>query len=244
MLKIMSLNIWGGHVYDKLLNFIKKHQNVDIFCFQEVYHKAKEKISTDDTKVYLNILSELNALLPNHQLLFSPMVDNIYGLGMLVKNNINIVKSGEINTYENPNYIGKGPTHPRVLQFAELQFDDKDFLITNYHGFWNGINKLDSIERIEQSRIIKEFTGQYNIPKILCGDFNLRPDTKSIAMLEESLTNQIKNFDIKSTRTKLYKKPEKFADYIFTSPEFIINKFEVLDVEVSDHSPLLIEVSF
>jgi len=36
-IEVMSLNIGGGQCYEKLISFIKAHQDVDIFCFQEVY---------------------------------------------------------------------------------------------------------------------------------------------------------------------------------------------------------------
>ena len=52
MLKIMSLNIWGGHVYEKLLDFIQTHQDVDVFCFQEVYHNAKTKMASEGKSFY------------------------------------------------------------------------------------------------------------------------------------------------------------------------------------------------
>jgi len=35
-IEVMSLNIGGGQCYEKLISFIKAHQDVDIFCFQEV----------------------------------------------------------------------------------------------------------------------------------------------------------------------------------------------------------------
>ena len=92
-----------------------------------------------------------------------------------------------------------------------------------------------------QSQRIKKFMQAINSPKILCGDFNLRPDIESMKILEEEMNNLIKIFNITTTRTNLYTKQERFADYILTSPEIIINKFAVLKDEVSDHAPLLID---
>ncbi len=80
-----------------------------------------------------------------------------------------------------------------------------------------------------------------NTPKILCGDFNLKPDTESMKILEKDMDNLIKIYKITSTRTSLYPKEEKFADYILTSKEIVLNKFEVLPDEVSDHAPLLLD---
>jgi endonuclease/exonuclease/phosphatase family metal-dependent hydrolase len=44
-----------------------------------------------------------------------------------------------------------------------------------------------------------------------------------------------------STRTHLYPRPEKFADYVFVSEGADVRSFRVLSNEVSDHAPLLLE---
>jgi endonuclease/exonuclease/phosphatase family metal-dependent hydrolase len=76
----------------------------------------------------------------------------------------------------------------------------------------------------------------------LCGDFNLPPNTKSLAMFEEfGLRNLISEYKINSTRTSFYTKEEKFADYIFVSNGIKVNDFSVLPDEVSDHAPLFID---
>jgi len=126
--------------------------------------------------------------------------------------------------------------------FVSVKGVGGNFLIGNFHGLWNGIDKLDSEDRLRQSENIMKFLdNRKKNYKILCGDFNLRPDTESIKILEKDMNNLIKTFGIKSTRTSLYTKLEKHADYIFTSPEIKINHFEVAPNEVSDHSPLLLD---
>jgi endonuclease/exonuclease/phosphatase family metal-dependent hydrolase len=115
--------------------------------------------------------------------------------------------------------------------------------VVNVHGLWNGKGKTDTDERIEQSQKIVNFIKTIKIKVILCGDFNLRLDTQSLAMIEGTgLRNLIREYNIPSTRTSLYGKPEKHADYIFTSPEIKIRHFSVMPDEVSDHSPLLLEI--
>ena len=52
----------------------------------------------------------------------------------------------------------------------------------------------------------------------------------------------IKEYNITSTRTKIYQKLDKYADYFFISPELNIKSFEVLSDQVSDHSSLLLEL--
>ena len=77
----------------------------------------------------------------------------------------------------------------------------------------------------------------------MCGDFNLLPDTESIKILESSgLRSLIKEYNITSTRTSFYTKPAKYADYILVTPGIEVKDFKVLTDEVSDHSPLFLEI--
>jgi endonuclease/exonuclease/phosphatase family metal-dependent hydrolase len=77
--------------------------------------------------------------------------------------------------------------------------------------------------------------------RILCGDFNLLPNTDSLTILEQGMRNLIKEYPVTSTRSRFYEKPDKFADYILVSPEVVVEDFQVLDEAVSDHLPLLLE---
>lgn len=240
-MKLMTLNIWGGHIRDPLLEFIKAHRKIDIFCFQEVYHKAQEKISTEDRENSLNIFEELQNILLDHHAFFKPVVNHVYGIGMFIRKDVEVLDEGDILIHENPNYSGSGPTHSRNLQWIKCRFNHQIYSISNVHGLWNGNGKTDSPERIAQSQRIMSFLDNLSTPKIVCGDFNLRPDTVSIKMLENGMTNLIKAYNVHSTRTRLYSKEEKFADYIFTSPDIAINQFETLEDEVSDHKPLLLD---
>jgi endonuclease/exonuclease/phosphatase family metal-dependent hydrolase len=240
-MKLITLNIWGGHVRNPLLEFIISHRDIDIFCFQEVYHNAPKTISDEERKVSLNIFSELQSLLPEHNAFFRPVIRNAYGIGTFIKKGIDILEEGEINIYDNPNYSGLGPRHPRILQWLKYCKNNQYCTVLNVHGLWNGMGKTDTPERIAQSQKIKEFMDTLNTPKILCGDFNLRPDTESVRILEAGMNNLIRINNVSSTRTSLYPKEERFADYIFTSPEITVNNFAVLKDEVSDHSPLLLD---
>lgn len=240
-MKLITLNIWGGHVHDPLLAFIAANQDIDIFCFQEVYHNAHRIISTEDRMHYVNIFSEIGSHLPQHQGYFRPVVEGIYGIATFIKTSIDVLGEGEVVIHDNAAYPGFGPTHSRNLQWIECNINSKIMTLLNVHGLWNGAGKTDSPARISQSQRIRDFVDTLNTPKILCGDFNLRPDTESIRILENGMNNLVNQFNVTSTRTNLYQKTEKFADYIFTSPDINIHKFEVLQDEVSDHTPLFLE---
>jgi endonuclease/exonuclease/phosphatase family metal-dependent hydrolase len=240
-MKLIALNIWGGHIREPLLKFIRTHRETDIFCLQEVYHNAKQQISREDKAYSLNILNEIHAILTEHRPFFRPVVNQIYGIAMFVKQGIEVLDEGTMLIHENLSYPGFGPTHSRNLQWTECRIGEKVYTIINVHGLWNGKGKSDAPERILQAQKIKSFLDSAKTPKILCGDLNLRPDTESLQIVGCGMHNLIQQFHVQSTRTSLYPKAERFADYVFTSPEVTVNHFEVLQDEVSDHSPLLLD---
>lgn len=251
-MKLITLNIWGGHIREPLLEFIIKHRNIDIFCFQEVYHNAKDKFSTDEKAASLNIFSELSDLLPDHRPFFCPVIGdvkgNAYGIGMFVKNKVKVLKEGDLTIHHNPDYPAlapnrHGPTHSRKLQWIQCWVDDRVHTIMNIHGLWNGMGKTDTPERIAQSQRIRQFMDAHSTPKILCGDFNLRPETESLKILKEQMNDLIEVHQVPSTRSSYYPKrnEQPFADYVLTCPKVTVKHFEVLRDEVSDHAPLLLE---
>ncbi len=242
-MKLITLNLWGGRLRNPLLKFIHNQKHIDIFCLQEVYHNAQRnhQVTERERELSLNIFSDLQKLLPEHYAIFKPAVENVYGIAMLLKKNIEILSEGEINIHQKNHQPGIGENHSRNLQWVECEVENRIYSILNIHGLWNGRGKTDTTDRIEQSHRIRQFMDAINTPKILCGDFNLRPNTQSMRILERNMKNLITLYNIRSTRTDYYKKEEKFADYILTSPEIQINEFLVMNDEVSDHAPLYLD---
>jgi endonuclease/exonuclease/phosphatase family metal-dependent hydrolase len=240
-MKLITLNIWGGQLREPLLDFLHRHRDVDIFCLQEVYYNAKKMITEEDRSVSLNIFSQIMQTLPEHQGYFCPAVNGIYGIAKLVHHSVPTHASGELPIYINAEYTGIGPSHNRLLQWIDCGAEQSRYTVINVHGLWNGKGKSDSPDRIAQSQKIKEFIQQSRNPVVLCGDFNLRPDTKSLEILDSDMKNLIHDYQIKSTRTSYYPKQERFADYILLSPDLVVHDFEVLQDEVSDHNALYVE---
>ena len=240
-MKLISLNIWGARIREPFLKFILDHNNIGIFCFQELYDNAKDQMSDEPRQPDLNIFTELKKFLPNHNAFFRPTIRNEYGIGMFVKKEIEVLEEGEVILKNVSNYVGSGGDHTRNMQWVKCSVENKNFVVMNVHGLWTGIDKKDNPDRLEQSERIKKFLDSTTCPKILTGDFNLLPNTQSIAMLESGMENLIKTYHVTSTRTSFYAKEEKYADFMFVSPEVKVSNFSVLPDEVSDHSPLLLD---
>jgi len=252
-MKIISLNTWGGRAgKDKLLEFFATHKDVDVFCLQEIWSAPYEHLeghaaggmSIDHSNIMVYGLQEISTLLNTHAAYFKPHHLDNYGLLMLIKKDLDVIAEGDVFVYKERGHIPEGDVgfHARNVQFATIATKNGNRTILNFHGLWNGGGKGDSDDRLLQSERIIQFMKTLSNPYVMCGDFNLLPDTQSLKKLEDSgLRNLVKENGITSTRTSFYTKPEKFADYAFVSDEIAIKDFKVLPDEVSDHSPLYLE---
>jgi len=250
-MKIITLNTWGNKAGSHLINdFYKKYIDTDVFCLQEVWDGGDDfhEVLPDAAKpkdIRSRQLSELKETLNNHEILFHPTHSNWFGPALCIKKEIPIIENGDIFVHKERGFI---PTDhfgrlARNIQYAKLKVHNKELTIINFHGLWNGNGKDDTDERLKQSQSILDFIKTISGDFVLAGDFNLQPDSKSLKMFEEiGLRNLIKDFGITSTRTSYYKKPIKYADYIFLSPGFKVKEFKVLPEEVSDHTALYLEI--
>ncbi|MEN9647453.1 MAG: hypothetical protein RLY57_257 [Candidatus Parcubacteria bacterium] len=246
-MKLVTLNTWCGRVRDKYKDFFDVYPHIDIWCFQEVFNNADTYIDPviDHSDADKKLLGTLQSYLKDFNVEFCQVLSNFYGIASFVNKNIEIIDRGEV-------LVAKGDwwnltdthnrDHHRKLQWMELKINEKKVLIAHVHLTHRPEGKSDNKKRLQQSRIIAEFLNMFDCPKILCGDFNLLPDTESIKIIEDAgMRNLVTEYKIPSTRTELYKKPLQFADYIFVSPEIQVNDFKVLPEVVSDHAPLYID---
>lgn len=250
-LTIISLNAWGGRANSELMAFLAEYHDVDVFCFQEVTHGATlEDLppkDADDPAKNFDLFTSLGEALPGHMGFFRPNFKEMYGLAIFVKKDIKILEEGEEwahkdGSYIPPDDIGK---HGRNVQFVEIEKLGHLYTVMNFHGLWAGpgVGKDDTPDRIAQSQKLISFIEGVSNPCVLVGDFNLNPDTASLKMFEEhGLRNLISEYGITSTRTSLYPRPIRLADYAFVSPGITVGDFRVLPDEVSDHSPLFLEI--
>ena len=241
-LQLMTLNIWGGKLLEPLLRFIDSHRAIDIFCLQEVYSQTHQHLALDpNNPLCLDLFERIAELLPNHRAFFRPIVEGVYGLSTFIQKDYPVLAEESHWIYENKHYSGHGPSHSRIMQWIKISLDWQDLSIINVHGLWDSKGKMDTPQRILQSHTIKNFAESLNTPTILCGDFNLSPGTKSVEILANKMRNLIKVYHVTSTRSDIYKKPERFADYIFMSEDLQVLDFKVFEDSVSDHLPLYVK---
>jgi hypothetical protein len=235
-MRIIYLNSWFGKCGKPYFDFIEKESSkTDIFCFME--------FSSD-------LFNNVSKRLKNHDGFFEKgsyleMFDLIDCQVIFVQKNIKVFSSGRLNIYKNT------PTDTGFASYLIFEKDNKTINLLNVHGMSHPGSKFDTPERIRQSEKIIDFMNDKKGIKIIGGDFNLLPTTKSVKMFEEAgYRNLIKDFDIESTRNRISWEEfathegfvkQYFADYVFTSPEVKVKSFDVPYMEISDHLPQILE---
>ena len=257
-MRLLSLNAEsgaGGPMFEKYIK--SKMKSVDVFCFQEVY----------DSKIYKNVgmgertdfFKLLKTLLKDYESLFCPVSDTladfhktkfkiVLGLAVFYKKGIKIEKHFEKHTHGSLHapvdfFHGK---ESNAIQCVKFLTKKGSFWVANFHGASRPGDKLDTPKRLEQSKKILKVLSQLEGPKILCGDFNLMPNTESIKMIERaSMKNLIKLYKIKNTRNsiswKRYGNKQHFADFTFVSKDINVKDFKVPYTLASDHLPMILD---
>ncbi len=132
--------------------------------------------------------------------------------------------------------------HPRAFENIILDINNKKLQIINVHGIWNK-DKMGDERTIKQSDAILSYVRE-DIPCIVAGDFNLLSDTESIQKMSKKMINLIEKYNIKTTRPVFddgLDKGNLVCDYVFINKKVKVNDFKILNSDVSDHFPLVLD---
>jgi len=227
-MKLIFLNaFYSGKAYE-LNQFVKQQaKDTDIFCFQEVMTKF----------VHGNIQP-----LQFHQIVAAikwlQARENYY-IQTYVHQDLQILTTQIIQPLDRT--IG-------LSIYTQIQLPGQILHLFNVHGLAYPGNKLDTPGRLQLSESILQITQSCDGPVIIGGDFNLLLNTRSLQMFADAgFQHLIKDYKITTTRNRLaWEKwpdnPQSHADYIFTSSDIHIKDFQVLNIEISDHLPLILEI--
>lgn len=199
----------------------------DVFCFQEADAKMRELAAAP--------LSDFQGVTAHKDI----SDDDAFYQATYVRKSAAILRSATL--LDSGNDVG-------FALSAQVSSGNGSVHICNLHGISQPGDKLDSPGRLRQSREIGDFFEDKTGPKIIGGDFNLLPQTRSIEMFaEKGYRNLIKEFRIATTRNRLAWKmypdnKQYFCDYVFVSPEVLVKSFSVPNLEISDHLPMIVEV--
>ncbi len=261
-MKLVSLNVAVFQANNKLLSKFFQSQNADIVCLQEVSRGLEASVD----KRYITIDS-IDAVTSNIKYFFygpnsvfsdfkvsnyhgTPFSFNFGGLvefGNYTKSRYKILKGQNVFIENHFTYNHDRSGWPEEDYRAVLVTDHiikgKKLKILNYHGIWSR-DKLGNKRTLRANKLIYDLALQAEEEVIMCGDFNLLPHTKSMKIFEKRFISLVDKFNIKTTRpasNELRTLKRNVVDYIWVSKGVKVNKFEVPDLGISDHLPLILD---
>ena len=267
LMKIMSLNGWGGKLHEPLTAYLKAAAP-DVLCLQEVVHSPQTDeawLTYRDGDHVLpqraNFFSDVAAALLDHNAIFCPAAQGVlwdgdvampsqWGLATFVHKSLAVVAQaqGFVHKDFSPDGYGEHPRARNAHAVRVYDFERRRFVaIAHMHGLRDPRGKMDTPERKLQARRFAELISRVAAPEdasIVCGDFNVEPASETLAILAEiGLTDLVTGGGFAGTRTSYYPKPGTYADYMLVNANVEVLRFDVVgEPEVSDHCPLLLEI--
>ncbi len=250
ILKFISLNVdEGGLLFDNIAGFLKA-ENPDIIALQEVNNGTNPNLPNN-----LRSLQVLSELLPEYYYFFAPEILLRYPEGKIdignaifsrfpITNEKTIFFGIPYGEYD-PVPIGEDfSKHPKNMQTCTILVSNTQLTVCNLHGIW-GLDGTDNEARLKMSDlIVDQVKEKENL--ILAGDFNLKPNTQTIANIEKILKNVFKD-ELDTTFNLNRKDLKRFPGYanavvdmIFTSQDLVEINHSCPKIDVSDHLPLVI----
>lgn len=266
-MRIISLNGWGGRLCDPLLNWVAAAEP-DVLCLQEVVHTPKARqdwLTYRDGDHVLpqraNFFRDVAQALPGHRAQFCPAAQGVlwdggssvpsqWGLATFVRADLPVIAQTQGFVHKGYAPHGYGD-HPRSRSaHAVTLYDharDRAITIAHMHGLRDPAGKHDTPERLAQAHrllAMAQGVGSPDAPLVVCGDFNVEPDSETFAILGRAgLRDLVTAGGFAGTRTAHYTKPGRFADYMLVNPAIAVRSFAVIfDPEVSDHCPLVLDI--
>ncbi|MGJ3242090.1 MAG: endonuclease/exonuclease/phosphatase family protein [Opitutales bacterium] len=263
-MNLLCLNCWGGTLHDRLLPYLAS-TTADVLCLQEIVHTP---VSDKAILVYrdgdhvldqqANLFQEIQDALPDFTGTFCPAAQGVlwdgdvavpsqWGLATFVRKALPVVSQhqGFVHKAFSPHGYGDHPrsrsAHAiRVFDYAQ----DRFVSIAHMHGLRDLQGKGDTPARRRQAErflALLDSVAEAGDLRILCGDFNVRPDSETLALLGRAgFTELVTTRTNRGTRNSFYKKAERHADYLLVDQPDRVNRFDVVfDPEVSDHCPLV-----
>lgn len=236
-MRILTYNIHHGtdkageYALEKIINFLSK-SGADLVGLQEADRFAKRSNFIDQfqkikTELPYNAFFAPSLILPQEGL---GKPEREYGLMSLSRFPVVETKTHFLRKSE---YAGKWFTESRICIESVINANGMKIAFLNLHIDTHEIEK--QIENL--SRVLEKI----RVPKILVGDFNIPPENGNIKLIQEKL--KLRNVMAGGmAHTHEDDRGKKQIDYIFVSEEFTVKEAKVLDVDFSDHKPLVAEV--
>lgn len=266
-MRLASLNAWGGQVWPGVRDWAQSVQ-ADILCLQEI---IRAPVPSPDWLTYrdpsrqldqrANLFADISRALPDHQGQFAAAcrgtlknnqrqdVASEHGIAFWVRRDLAITEMRQCFIHGQYRHDGWGAEPvPRTFQIARIcdPVSGKSICFAHLHGLRDPDGKGDTQARTAQCAALIAAITDFRRPEepfILAGDFNLLPDSATFSALRAmGLIDQVTSRGHTDTRTTLYGKTQRYADYLLVSRQVNVTGFDVPAMpEVSDHRPLVVD---
>lgn len=214
----------------------------DVIAFQEVL-ESKADLG------FFPSLTEFSKDIRFHHQYFSPFYEFHF-----MKSNAECGNAVVSNlTLSNPKTVFTNLEHKKnfsldhddytVRNFQHVTVQDqngKDIHIINHHGYHVPEHKNGNEFTTKACQQIVDYALKLEGAVIIAGDFNLVPNSESVALINQHFRNLTTEYDLKTTRTDLTRKVEP-CDYIFVSKDITVKDFYASPVVASDHQGLVLD---
>ncbi|WP_433384652.1 endonuclease/exonuclease/phosphatase family protein [Actinoplanes sp. CA-142083] len=265
MVRIASVNAWGGALSDALLAWLPGSE-ADVVCLQEVtrtpgltgWTRFEDGERTLPQRA--DLFDDVRAVLPRHQAIFvtsdsGPVCDETggrhrqdFGLATLIGEHLPVC--GVDSAFVHGEYADhdEWPTgdRPRIALAVRTveRASGRSIWVLQAHGLRDPAGKGDTPARRRQAERLAEIVRRVRGPRdlvVVCGDLNLLPDSETFGVLAEAgLTDLVGTAD---TRSSHYRKPVRHASYLLVSDVAAVKHFEIpAEPEVSDHRALILDI--
>jgi len=264
-LTIMSYNVAQFGLYrekdskynrEAMFALIKK-QELDVLCLQDFYTSEKkndfnnrEDISREMKLPYRFFSSDFNR-------------DGMQHWGSIIYSRYPIIKSDKLKMSYGPrsesliyaDIVKNGDTIRIInMHLASYRFNERDYRSiekikkqedTGLVATRNIVQKMRDayVDRSKQADIVSAFIRTCPYPVIVCGDFNDTPASYTYFTIRGDLQDAFLRKGSGIGRTYAGLAPTLRIDYIFTDKSFKVNSFRKINSTLSDHYPVIANVS-
>lgn len=184
-----------------------------------------------------------------------------YRSGTIIFSKYPIVDSGKIQypgTYSESliyadiktpkNTIRVFTTHLQSFQFKQEDYEDIEVIKNTEEKTLPASKsliqkmKLAYIKRGQQATIVRDALDKAKYPSIICGDFNDVPNSYTYFHIRKDWQDVFLATSLGIGRTYLAIAPTLRIDYIFPDKNFLIQQFDLVDENLSDHLMLVADL--
>lgn len=217
-----------------MLDFLKRFDDEDILCFQEVGPYASDLIKKSISERFIHQLDKGTIIVSKHRMVNKGQVE--FG----TRTN-SCLWADILIGYDTVRVYSTHLQSNRITRDADKVLDEPDL---NNDKTWMNIKGIfakyvkSHIKRSRQAEEVKQHMDASPYPIIFCGDLNDTPLTYTYKKLCNGLNDNFTTSGSGLGTTFNGRIPLLRIDYILTSPQMIIHNFNIIKENHSDHYPI------